>query len=83
MSKLSFFQFFSDFLPKNRAKFDHFSLFFEFHQSLFMHFSDAEIPIVKCNVFTMTIRTDLDSKIVHLLVTEFFKKIITYVMIIT
>ena len=46
MSKLSFFQFFSDFLPQNRAKFDHFSLFFEFYQSLFMHFSDAEIPIV-------------------------------------
>ena len=46
MYKLSCFQFFSDFPPKNRAKFNHFSLFFEFHPSLFMHFSDAEIAIV-------------------------------------
>ena len=46
MSKFSFFQLFSDFLPQNRAKFDHFSLFFEFYPSLFMHFSDSEIPIV-------------------------------------
>jgi hypothetical protein len=46
MSKLTFFQSFSDFPPKNRAQFDHFSPFFKFQPSLFMHFSDAEIPIV-------------------------------------
>ena len=46
MCYLSFFQFFSDFPLKNRVKFDSFSLFFEFHHSLFMHFSDSEIPIV-------------------------------------
>ena len=50
MSYSSFFLFFSDFLPKNRLKFDSFSLFFEFCDSLLMHFSDAKIPIVHLQV---------------------------------
>ena len=63
MCYLSFFQFFSDFPLKNRVKFDSFSLFFEFHHSLFMHFSDAEIPIVNwwsnSAVSTTTTNADL------------------------
>ena len=51
MSKLSFFSIFNDLPPKNRAQFDQFSPFFEFQPSLFMHFSDAEILIVRAAVF--------------------------------
>ena len=46
MSCLSFFHLFSDFLLKNRAKFDIFSLIFEFQPPLLIRFSDTEIPIV-------------------------------------
>ena len=46
MSCLSFFHLFSDFLLKNRAKFDTFSLIFEFQPPLLIRFSDTEIPIV-------------------------------------
>ena len=46
MSCLSFFHLFSDFLLKNRAKFDIFSLIFEFQPPLLIRFSDTEILIV-------------------------------------
>ena len=46
MSCLSFFHLFSDFLLKNRAKFDTFSLIFEFQPPLLIRFSDTEILIV-------------------------------------
>ena len=46
MSCLSFFHLFSDFLLKNSAKFDTFSLIFEFQPPLLIRFSDTEIPIV-------------------------------------
>ena len=46
MSCLSFFHLFSDFLLKNRAKFDTFSLIFEFQPPLLIRFSDTEIPLV-------------------------------------
>ena len=45
MSCLSFFHLFSDFLLKNRANFDTFSLIFEFQPPLLIRFSDTEIPI--------------------------------------
>ena len=48
MSCLSFFHLFSDFLLKNRAKFDTFSLIFEFQPPLLIRFSDTEILIVPC-----------------------------------
>ena len=48
MSCLSFFHLFSDFLLKNRAKFDTFSLIFEFQPPLLIRFSDTEILIVHC-----------------------------------
>ena len=47
MSCLSFFHLFSDFLLKNRAKFDTFSLIFEFQPPLLIRFSDTEILIVR------------------------------------
>ena len=47
MSKYHFFQYFSDFCPKNWPKIDHFLLNFEFHPSLLIRFSDPEIPIVR------------------------------------
>ena len=47
MSCLSFFHLFSDFLLKNRAKFDTFSLIFEFQPPLLIRFSDIEIPLVQ------------------------------------
>ena len=47
MSCLSFFHLFSDFLLKNRAKFDTFSLIFEFQPPLLIRFSDTEILIVQ------------------------------------
>ena len=46
MSCLSFFHLFSDFLLKNRAKFDTFSLIFQFQPPLLIRFSDTEILIV-------------------------------------
>ena len=50
MSCLSFFHLFSDFLLKNRANFDTFSLIFEFQPPLLICFSDTEIPIVQRNI---------------------------------
>ena len=44
--------------PKNRAQFDHFPPFFEFQPSLFMRFSDAEIPIVACRRWNPVFRNE-------------------------
>ena len=57
MSYLSFFHLFSDFLLKNRAKFDTFSLIFEFQPPLLIRFSDTEIPIVLCLLLVLFITT--------------------------